>query len=123
MLWFLPRAPMERRLCGNIRDGVELVAAVNAHQQDYNHVRPHEALTSKRPFDVHTGRAPATSRPVKHRKTCQVLDAGQGEAKFGVACATVIERRVTSGNESFHVPARSVDHTIDRPATPIGPES
>lgn len=41
----------------DIRDGLELVAAVNAYRQDYNYVRPHEALAFNRPFDVHTGRA------------------------------------------------------------------
>ena len=43
-----------------IDDALQLVEHVNAYRQDYNHVRPHEAIAWNRPAEVHTGRADPT---------------------------------------------------------------
>lgn len=40
-----------------IDDALALVDHVEAYRQDYNHVRPHEAIAWNRPADVHAGRA------------------------------------------------------------------
>lgn len=44
-----------------IDDALQLVEHVNAYRQDYNHVRPHEAIAWNRPADVYAGRADPTT--------------------------------------------------------------
>jgi len=36
-----------------IEHGLELVDQINTYRHDYNHLRPHEAITWNRPADVH----------------------------------------------------------------------
>ena len=43
-----------------IGDALQLVEHVNAYRQDYNHVRPHEAIAWNRPADVHARLASPT---------------------------------------------------------------
>ena len=43
-----------------IDDGLALVDQIAAYRQDYNHVRPHEAIAWNRPADVYAGRADPT---------------------------------------------------------------
>ncbi|MFZ2964256.1 MAG: integrase core domain-containing protein [Rhodoglobus sp.] len=43
-----------------IDHGLELVDQINAYRHDYNHVRPHEAISWNRPADVHAGLANPT---------------------------------------------------------------
>lgn len=43
-----------------IDDGLELVDQITAYRQDYNHVRPHEAIAWNRPAEVYTGLADPT---------------------------------------------------------------
>lgn len=40
-----------------IHDVIELAEQIEAWRHDYNHIRPHEALSWNRPADVHAGRA------------------------------------------------------------------
>lgn len=43
-----------------IDNGLSLVEHIDAYRHDYNHVRPHEAISWNRPADVHTGPADPT---------------------------------------------------------------
>src|SRR5660398_324036 len=44
-----------------IDHGLELVEQINAYRNDYNHVRPHEAIAWNRPAEVHAGLADPTT--------------------------------------------------------------
>ena len=44
-----------------IDHGLELVEQINAYRNDYNHVRPHEAIAWNRPADVHADLADPTT--------------------------------------------------------------
>jgi transposase InsO family protein len=43
-----------------IDDALQLVEHIDAYREDYNHVRPHEAIAWNRPADVHAGLADPT---------------------------------------------------------------
>ena len=43
-----------------IDDALQLVEHINAYRNDYNYVRPHEAISWNRPADVYLGLADPT---------------------------------------------------------------
>lgn len=52
-----------------IDHGLELVEQINAYRNDYNHVRPHEAIAWNRPADVHASLADPTTPNFEREET------------------------------------------------------
>jgi len=59
-----------------IDDAITLANHAEDYRTEYNTVRPHEALISNRPQDVHLGPADPTTPTFQTPKNCQLLDAG-----------------------------------------------
>ena len=75
----------ERLFLEEIRDGIELRAAAEAYRIEYNKVRPHEALSWNRPYDVHTGVADPVIPNFSNREnpaTCLTRDIADGRRRL-----------------------------------------